>query len=233
MTLRRLPRPATIAACEYSLSKTMPALPQACARTCSNVAMRWMCVMAWPVPGGRCARSALMPCCSIWGWPTVMAAICCGGCASARRRGGRLLRRVCPIPPPPCSSWPPPARVPRALRGRARGGGGAALGGAGGRASPTIRYGDIEMDPAARTVHQGGKLVEMSPREFSVLLVLLEARGRVLSRQQIEERLYSWDAAIESNAVEVHIHHLRRKLGSACIQTMRGVGYFMPQEAAA
>ncbi|MFP5446020.1 MAG: winged helix-turn-helix domain-containing protein, partial [Betaproteobacteria bacterium] len=98
---------------------------------------------------------------------------------------------------------------------------------------PTIRYGDIEMDPAARTVHQGGKLVEMSPREFSVLLVLLEARGRVLSRQQIEERLYSWDAAIESNAVEVHIHHLRRKLGSACIQTMRGVGYFMPQEAAA
>ena len=104
---------------------------------------------------------------------------------------------------------------------------------AAGRASPTIRYGDIEMDPAARTVHQGGKLVEMSPREFSVLLVLLEARGRVLSRQQIEERLYSWDAAIESNAVEVHIHHLRRKLGSACIQTMRGVGYFMPQEAAA
>jgi two-component system OmpR family response regulator/two-component system response regulator QseB len=104
---------------------------------------------------------------------------------------------------------------------------------AAGRASPTIRHGDIEMDPAARTVHQGGRLVEMSPREFSVLLVLLEARGRVLSRQQIEERLYSWDAAIESNAVEVHIHHLRRKLGSACIQTMRGVGYFMPQEAAA
>lgn len=103
---------------------------------------------------------------------------------------------------------------------------------AAGRASPTIRLGDIELNPAARTVHQGGRLVEMSPREFSVLLVLLEARGRVLSRQQIEERLYSWDAAIESNAVEVHIHHLRHKLGSASIQTMRGVGYFMPQEAA-
>jgi two-component system OmpR family response regulator/two-component system response regulator QseB len=103
---------------------------------------------------------------------------------------------------------------------------------AAGRASPTIRHGDIQLDPAARTVHQGGRLVEMSPREFSVLLVLLEARGRVLSRQQIEERLYSWDAAIESNAVEVHIHHLRRKLGSASIQTMRGVGYFMPQEVA-
>ena len=102
---------------------------------------------------------------------------------------------------------------------------------AAGRASPTIRYGDIEVDPAARTVVQGGKPVEMSPREFSVLLVLLQARGRVLSRQQLEERLYSWQSAIESNAVEVHIHHLRRKLGSGCIQTMRGVGYFMPQEA--
>jgi two-component system OmpR family response regulator/two-component system response regulator QseB len=102
---------------------------------------------------------------------------------------------------------------------------------AAGRASPTIRYGDIEVDPAARTVVQDGKPVEMSPREFSVLLVLLQARGRVLSRQQIEERLYSWQSAIESNAVEVHIHHLRRKLGSGCIQTMRGVGYFMPQEA--
>ena len=102
---------------------------------------------------------------------------------------------------------------------------------AAGRTSPTIRHGDIEVDPASRTVRQAGRTVEMSPREFSVLLVLLEARGRVLSRMQIEERLYSWDAAIESNAVEVHIHHLRRKLGSACIQTMRGVGYFMPQES--
>ena len=103
---------------------------------------------------------------------------------------------------------------------------------AAGRASPTVRHGDIELDPATRTVRQQGVVVEMSPREFSVLLVLMEARGRVLSRQQIEERLYSWNAAIESNAVEVHIHHLRRKLGSACIQTMRGVGYFMPQDAA-
>ena len=96
---------------------------------------------------------------------------------------------------------------------------------AAGRASPTIRYGDIEVDPAARTVVQGGKPVEMSPREFSVLLVLLQARGRVLSRQQLEERLYSWQSAIESNAVEVHIHHLRRKLGSSLIQTVRGTGY--------
>ena len=101
---------------------------------------------------------------------------------------------------------------------------------AAGRASPTIRYGAIEVDPAARTVLRDGQPVEMSPREFSVLLVLLQARGRVLSRQQLEERLYSWQSGIESNAVEEHIHHLRRKLGSGCIQTMRGVGYFMPQE---
>ena len=103
---------------------------------------------------------------------------------------------------------------------------------AAGRAAPTIRHGGIELDPAARTVRLHGQLVDMSPREFSVLRVLLEARGHVLSRQQIEERLYSWDAAIESNAVEVHIHHLRRKLGSGSILTMRGVGYFIPQEAA-
>lgn len=101
-----------------------------------------------------------------------------------------------------------------------------------GRASPTIRYGEIEADPAARTVRLSGQLIDMSPREFSVLLVLLEARGRVLSRQQIEERLYNWQSSIDSNAIEVHIHHLRRKLGSQCILTMRGVGYFMPWDSA-
>ena len=103
---------------------------------------------------------------------------------------------------------------------------------AAGRAAPTIRYGAIEADPAARTVRLDGQLIDMSPREFSVLLVLLEARGRVLSRQQIEERLYNWQSSLDSNAIEVHIHHLRRKLGSNCILTMRGVGYFMPWEKA-
>jgi two-component system response regulator QseB len=101
---------------------------------------------------------------------------------------------------------------------------------AAGRSSPVIRHGDIELDPALRAVRQDGQPVDLSPREFSVLLVLLEARGRVMSRHQIEACLYSWDAAIESNAIEVHIHHLRRKLGSGLIQTMRGVGYFIPQE---
>ena len=98
-----------------------------------------------------------------------------------------------------------------------------------GRAQPLLQYADISVDPASRTVQRAGQLVDVSPREFAVLLVLLEARGRVLSRAQLEERLYSWSAAIESNAIEVHIHHLRRKLGSALIQTMRGVGYFIPR----
>lgn len=98
-----------------------------------------------------------------------------------------------------------------------------------GRAQPLLRHGDIVLDPASRTVRQAEQLVDVSPREFAILLVLLEARGRVLSRAQLEERLYSWNTTIESNAIEVHIHHLRRKLGSALIQTMRGVGYFIPR----
>jgi two-component system OmpR family response regulator/two-component system response regulator QseB len=102
---------------------------------------------------------------------------------------------------------------------------------ASGRAQPLVRHGDIELDPAARTVSLRGQPVDLSPREFAVLLVLMEARGRVLSRAQLEERLYNWQSSVDSNAVEVHIHHLRRKLGSDCIQTMRGVGYFMPREA--
>ena len=100
-----------------------------------------------------------------------------------------------------------------------------------GQASPVIRHGDLEVDPAARTLRQGGQLVEVSPREFAVLWALLLARGRVLSRSQIEENLYSWGDAVESNAVEVYVHHLRKKLGQKIIITMRGVGYFMPQES--
>lgn len=100
---------------------------------------------------------------------------------------------------------------------------------AAGRAQPLIEHGDISLDPASRTVQRAGAQVDISPREFAILLVLLEARGRVLSRVQLEERLYNWGAGLESNAIEVHIHHLRRKLGAALIQTMRGVGYFIPR----
>jgi DNA-binding response OmpR family regulator len=102
-----------------------------------------------------------------------------------------------------------------------------------GRAQPTIRYGELEIDPAARTVLRNGQAVELAPREFSVLLGLVEARPRVLSRAQIEAHLYNWDSTLESNAIEVHVHRLRRKLGEGLIRTVRGVGYYVPAEPAA
>jgi DNA-binding response OmpR family regulator len=103
---------------------------------------------------------------------------------------------------------------------------------AAGRAQPTLRYGDLEIDPASRTVARAGHPVELSAREFSVLLALMEVRPRVLSRAQIEAKLYNWDTALESNAIEVHVHHLRRKLGDGVLRTVRGVGYYVPAEAA-
>lgn len=99
---------------------------------------------------------------------------------------------------------------------------------AAGRAQPVIAWGDFVVDPAARTVTRSGQPVELAAREFSVLLALLEARPRVLSRAQLEAKLYSWDQALESNAIEVHVHHLRRKLGDGLVRTVRGVGYFIP-----
>jgi two-component system OmpR family response regulator/two-component system response regulator QseB len=79
-------------------------------------------------------------------------------------------------------------------------------------------------------VRRQGEPVELSAREFDVLLTLLEASPRVLSRAQIEERLYDWAGGLESNAIEVHVHRLRRKLGEDVIRTLRGVGYFVPAE---
>ncbi len=96
-----------------------------------------------------------------------------------------------------------------------------------GRAQPLIRCGELQIDPAARTVLRAGQPVELSAREFGVLQALVEVRPRVLSRQQIEAKLYDFDSALDSNAIEVHVHHLRRKLGSEVIRTLRGVGYFV------
>lgn len=101
---------------------------------------------------------------------------------------------------------------------------------AAGRASALLQRGELEVDPAARTVRRNGQPVELSAREFDVLLTLLEASPRVLSRGQIEERLYDWGSGLESNAIEVHVHRLRRKLGENVIRTLRGVGYFVPEE---
>jgi len=89
---------------------------------------------------------------------------------------------------------------------------------------------DVELDPASRTVSRSGEPIPLSTREFDLLHVLMLNAGRVLSREQIEQHLYSWGREVESNAVEVHVHHLRRKLGPALIQTVRGVGYVLMRE---
>ena len=89
---------------------------------------------------------------------------------------------------------------------------------------------DVELDPASRTVSRSGEPITLSTREFDLLHVLMLNAGRVLSREQIEQHLYSWGREVESNAVEVHVHHLRRKLGPALIQTVRGVGYVLMRE---
>jgi len=83
----------------------------------------------------------------------------------------------------------------------------------------------VVLDPAAREVRQAGLPVALSTREFDLLHVLMLNAGRVLSREQLEQRLYSWGQEVDSNTVEVHVHHLWRKLGSGLIQTVRGVGY--------
>jgi two-component system OmpR family response regulator/two-component system response regulator QseB len=101
---------------------------------------------------------------------------------------------------------------------------------ASGEAAPALRRGALELDPAAHRVVFRGRPVELSAREFSLLHALMLSAGRVLSREQLEERLYPWGREIESNAVEVHVHHLRRKLAPALIRTIRGVGYLMPRE---
>lgn len=94
---------------------------------------------------------------------------------------------------------------------------------------PVIRHGRIALDPAARTVTLDGAPVELSAREFATLQELLVNAGRVLSRSRLEEKLYGWGEEIESNAVEVYVHHLRRKLYPELIQTIRGVGYLVPK----
>jgi two-component system OmpR family response regulator/two-component system response regulator QseB len=94
-----------------------------------------------------------------------------------------------------------------------------------GRAAPLLIHGDITLDPAAHEVTLAGEPVELSGREFSLLQMLLESSGRVLSRSQLEQSIYGWRDEPDSNALEVHIHHLRKKLGSDLIRTLRGVGY--------
>jgi two-component system OmpR family response regulator/two-component system response regulator QseB len=102
---------------------------------------------------------------------------------------------------------------------------------ASGEAAPSLQVGEIELDPAARSVRFRGRPVDLSAREFALLQELMRSAGRVLSREQLAQSLYAWGEEIESNAIEVHVHHLRRKLAPELVRTVRGVGYLLPREA--
>lgn len=101
-----------------------------------------------------------------------------------------------------------------------------------GQVQDTLRCGAVELEPAARQVRHDGAPVALSQREFDLLYALLRNAGRVMTREQLEQQLYSWGHEVDSNAIEVHIHHLRRKLPAELIQTVRGVGYTVPREPA-
>lgn len=100
-----------------------------------------------------------------------------------------------------------------------------------GEPSPVLEIGVLRIDPAARTVSFRGERVDLQAKEFNLLHEFALNAGRVLTREQIQQRLYAWGDEVESNTVEVHIHHLRRKLAPALIRTVRGVGYVMPKDS--
>jgi two-component system response regulator QseB len=98
-----------------------------------------------------------------------------------------------------------------------------------GRAEPVVRAGAVTLDPATREVTRDGETVALSAREYALLEALMARPGAVLSRAQLEEKLYGWGQEVESNTVEVYIHALRRKLGAQFIKNVRGVGYMVPR----
>ena len=102
-----------------------------------------------------------------------------------------------------------------------------------GRAQTVLDYGALHLDPARHALTYHGQPVALSAREFSLLQALLEHPGAVLSREQLEDRLYGWGQEVESNAIEVHVHNLRRKLGNEAIRTLRGIGYLIAKDPAA
>ena len=99
-----------------------------------------------------------------------------------------------------------------------------------GTGSGTIVVGSLSLDLASRAVTFDGHPVELQPREFALLQELVLRAGRVVTRTQLETQLYEWDHGLDSNAIEVHVHHLRRKLAPTLIRTVRGVGYMIPRE---
>lgn len=100
---------------------------------------------------------------------------------------------------------------------------------AAGRAEPVYAHLGVSIDPATREVIAHGQPVVLSSREWALLQLLLARPGAILSRKQLEEKLYSWKGEVSSNAIEVYIHGLRKKLGNDLIQNVRGVGYMIPK----
>ena len=99
-----------------------------------------------------------------------------------------------------------------------------------GSGSPLLKFGSLMLDPLRKLVTQGDATVDLSAKEFAVLEALMRRPGAVLSRAQLEESVYGWGDEVGSNAIEVHLHHLRRKLGAAVIKNVRGVGYRVTED---
>lgn len=100
-----------------------------------------------------------------------------------------------------------------------------------GRAETTLTYGDLSIDPASHIVFYKEELMNISRREFVLLQKFIENQGKVITRDQLTQTLYGWGDEIDSNALEVHIHNLRKKFGSDLIRTVRGVGYIVEKES--
>jgi two-component system response regulator QseB len=99
-----------------------------------------------------------------------------------------------------------------------------------GRADPVVQVGNLVLNPATHEASLEGKPIMLSAREFALIQALAERPGAVLSRAQLEEKLYGWGHEVESNTVEVYVHSLRRKLGANFIRNVRGVGYMVPKQ---
>lgn len=99
-----------------------------------------------------------------------------------------------------------------------------------GKASENIQYKNISIDTAAHTVEYNDKTVELSRKEYTLLIEMITNQGRVFSRPHLEQKLYSWGDEIESNTIEVYIHHLRKKLYTDLIKTVHGIGYIVAKE---
>lgn len=101
-----------------------------------------------------------------------------------------------------------------------------------GRATPLLRFGVLELDPVQLAVNWRGRAIDLPRREFALLRLLMEQRGRPVTRESAQQRLYGWDEDVASNALDVHVHALRRKLDPALIRTLRGVGYALDEQVA-